>query len=595
MLHDSRLPAFRRPAGAVPVGSEVYLALEAPEAERCTLRLRRDGGEERRLGMERGGDVWSVTLRVPETPGLLWYDFEAECSGRIVYCGNGRERLGGRSECTDAEPVPYQLTVYVPGETPAWFREGIVYQIFPDRFARGADWRENWRKKCALPLRGGAKYVLSEDWEDVPFYTRRTDRSVSRWQFFGGTLEGIREKLGYLRELGVTVLYLNPIFLSASSHRYDTADYLRVDPLLGDEADFARLASEAGAMGIRILLDGVFNHTGRDSVYFNRFGTFPEPGAWQGETSPYRDWFTFRNGTDEYECWWGVLDLPDVREEHPAYRELICGENGVIRKYLRLGASGWRLDVADELPDDFIREIRAAALAEKADAMILGEVWEDASNKISYNERRTYLLGEGLHGVMNYPFRECLTEFLLGGLSAPCFCGRMDSLLENYPPQAFAGSLNLIGSHDRARILTVLGEGACPEEEKEEYRLPPDRLEKAKRRLELAWAVQMAMPGAPCLYYGDEAGMQGFDDPWNRGTFPWGKEDGELTRRFRALARLRGETPAFLRGDVKLSAAGEDVLRVTRSLNGESVTMTVDRAENTWHVESNLTGENDRA
>ena len=375
MFHDSRSLLFRSPAGAVTPKTAVTLSVEAKYADDCLLLLREEGKAAREIPMTyQGDDRYACTVQMPDAPTLVWYAFRARFGGVDVCYGGSADGLGGVGEEYDGEPVWYQITVYLPGELPAWYGKGIVYQIFPDRFCRGSDFALRWKNKLESPVRGGAKYVLSEDWDDVPFYTKRDDGLVSRWQFYGGTLTGIREKLEYIRSLGATVIYLNPIFLSASNHRYDTADYFAVDPLLGDEEAFSTLCREAKAKGVHIMLDGVFSHTGADSRYFNRFGTYPEPGAWQ-KSSPYDSWYRFKAPPEEYECWWGVKDLPNVEENDPGYREMICGENGVIRKWLRLGASGWRLDVADELPDSFIEEIRAAAAAEKPDAVIIGEVW----------------------------------------------------------------------------------------------------------------------------------------------------------------------------------------------------------------------------
>ena len=585
MVHDSRDLRYRSPAGALPLGSEVTLRVTAPGAERCDLLLREDGGEVLHIPMTAEDSLFTVRIRAPGTPTLLWYAFEAEIGGSPVRCGAPEDGLGGEGRACPGELCWFQITVYRPSVTPEWYKSGIVYQIFPDRFARGTDWQTRWEDKCASPVRGNAKYVLSRDWDDVPFYTKRPDGTVTRWQFFGGTLSGIRENLGYLRSLGVTVLYLNPVFYAASNHRYDTADYLRIDPMLGDEQAFSDLCRAAGDAGIRIILDGVFNHTGSDSLYFNRFGSFPQPGAWQGPESRYWPWYEFRPAPEEYASWWGVKDLPSVREMDPGYLELICGKDGVIRKWLRLGAAGWRLDVADELPEEFIRSVREAALAEKPDALVLGEVWEDASNKVSYGVRRKYLLGDGLHSVMNYPFRSAALGFLTGEKTARDFCREMLSLKENYPPEAFYGALNLVGSHDRVRVHSILGGQRDPGTDDARALSVPAEEEKAlaRRRMPLLWAIQMAMPGVPCVYYGDEAGLFGFGDPFNRGTFPWGREDNGLAEILKRWIELRRRTPELVTGDFLPEARGDDVLVLRRRGPEKEVTVCVNRSgEERW-------------
>ena len=335
--------------------------------------------------------------------------------------------------------------VYPAAPMPEWARGCVGYQIFPDRFARERDWTPREPE-----ARRGTHRFLVRDWDTPVFYPRAENGDVSSWPFWGGTLRGIEEKLPYLASLGVTVLYLNPIFEAASNHRYDTADYTRVDPLLGRKKDFESLCEAARKRGIRIVLDGVFNHTGADSVYFDKFGNY-------GTAEKYRSWFRFgeqyRHG---YECWWDVPDLPNVEENDPSFREFLCGKDGVVRRWLRRGASGWRLDVADELPDSLIRDIRAAMKEEKEDSLLLGEVWEDASNKVSYGALREYFLGSELDATMHYPFRTAVLDFLLGKIHAQAACDAFWTIQEHYPKENLHAALNLIGSHDRARVLTVL-------------------------------------------------------------------------------------------------------------------------------------------
>jgi len=458
-----------------------------------------------------GGGRFSITVSLPEEPCVLWYSFETE------------EETSQR----------WQVTVYAPAPVPAWWKDAVVYQIFPDRFFRGSDWEPREPE-----TRRGTHRFLVRDWDTPVFYPRGENGDVTSWPFWGGTLRGIEEKLPYLRSLGVTALYLNPIFEASSNHRYDTADYTRIDPLLGTEEDFVSLCAAAERQGVRVVLDGVFNHTGADSVYFDRFGNY-------GTGEAYRHWFRFgsqyRHG---YECWWDVPDLPNVEEDDPSYREFICGEDGVLRRWLRRGASGWRLDVADELPDDFIRDIRAAMKAEKPDSLLMGEVWEDASCKVSYGKLREYFLGAELDATMHYPFREIVLEFLRGKSSAGQAAEGLWILKEHYPRENLYAAMNLIGSHDRERALTLLD---------------GDRA---------AWKqmvfLQFALPGVPCIYYGDEAGMTGGRDPWNRGSFPWGREDGELTAFVREMTALYRERPELRGGDYEPLFFGEDVLGCRR-------------------------------
>ena len=576
LYHNSRKQEYRSPYGAVAVGTTVTISLDAPEAERVYLRLWT--GSETLIPMTKGeAGRFTAKWIVPETPGLLWYYFRVDTAEETVFYGVDH---GGTGKCTD-QPESWQITVYAPQPLPEWYRNAVVYQIFPDRFARGEDWLR-CQENAAHPAGWkGTRRMVMQEWNDTPFYCRDEKQRVTRWPFFGGNLQGILKKLPYLKSLGVGAIYLNPIFLASSNHKYDTADYLTIDPGFGTEEDFRNLCAQAKEMGIRVILDGVFSHTGDDSIYFNRFGNYPQPGAYGSAPSPYDDWYRFGEANPAgYECWWGVDSLPDVEELNPGYQELICGEDGVIRKWLRLGASGWRLDVADELPDSFIAAIRKACKTEQKDALLLGEVWEDASHKISYDRLREYLLGQELDCTMHYPFRDGAVAFLMGQKTAGAFAEEMESIRENYPETALYGALNLVGTHDTPRILTVLGEApeGLSEAERENYRLPPDKRDMALRRLRLLDELLFAFPGVPCVYYGDEAGMEGYADPFNRGTFPWGREDGDLQYHVRMLSNLRKEYPVLTHGTARYAAVNDAVFLLERRWKDAKVELYVNQS-----------------
>ena len=530
IFHDPASGEYRRPYGAAALGASISLACDAGESA-VTLRLYTDSWS-RDIPMRREGGRHFAEFTAPTESCVLFYRFF-----------DGWEWSGEE-----------QITVYRPAPAPAWYKDAIAYQIFPDRFARHGDYVP------AQPSpRPRTHRFLLPDWDTPPFYPRAEDGSVSAWPFWGGTLRGIGEKIPYLRSLGVSCLYLNPVFAATSNHRYDTADYFAIDPLLGTVEDFERLCADCAAAGIRIILDGVFSHTGADSRYFDKYGAY-------GTGAQYRHWYRFGDQyTHGYECWWDVPDLPNVNELDESYREFICGENGVLRTWLRRGASGWRLDVADELPDEFIRAVRAAIKAEKSDAVLLGEVWEDASNKCSYGVRRQYFGGEELDGAMHYPFRSAVLDFLLGKQSAGETARALETLRQHYPPENLYAALNLVGSHDRERCLTLLA---------------GDR-----ERMKLLYVLQCACPGVPCIYYGDEAGLEGGADPYNRGPYPWGREDETLLEHYRRLGGWYREHSALRCGDWEPGSRGEDVL-VNRRWNGEeSLTVCVDRREKRWWVE----------
>lgn len=560
---------YRDPFGAARVGTPVTLRIDVWDEPNATAQLRVwiDEEGETLIDMKpepHGDAIRFSTSFSPSKPQIIWYSFNIVAeNGEVWRYGATPERSTGEGAFALGEPPSFQITCYelIRSFFPEWYKEGIVYQIFPDRFARGADWE--MRTEAALKLHpNGPKRTLVDDWYQTPSYKRAEDGSIAEWEFYGGTLEGIREHLDYLEGLGVTVLYLNPIFEAQSNHRYDTGNYMQVDPMLGDEESFTRLCEEARARGISIILDGVFNHTGSDSIYFNRLGNYDSVGAFQSVDSPYRDWFKLcDDGT--YSCWWGVDALPDLNEENPEYRELICGKDGVVRKWLRAGARGWRLDVADELPDDFIAEIKAAELEENPHALLIGEVWEDATTKVAYGQLRKYFHGHELDGVMNYPMRHALLDYLIEKISAKELADALEQLSENYPGEAMYSTLNLLGSHDRVRLMNILGNSphrsTLGEEQKAAFRLDKDHRSLAVSRLWVAALMQMTLPGVPCIYYGDEAGMEGYADPYNRGPYPWGREDRNCTTIYRNAIAVRKALPVLTRGKFRPFALNEDV------------------------------------
>ena len=538
--YDSRDPRYKTPYGAVASGTQVQFTLRPPRAEsysHASLTARFEGRHDETVimkmpwqGHELGQDLFSAELDTSGYVGLIWYSFRLET-------------LSGRTQ----DLGPYQLTVYDGEEDiPTWFGEGTTYQIFPDRFCRS-------RVPDPEGMVGGR--WVHQSWEEFPEYRPNDRGEVRNRDFFGGDFQGVLEKLDYLQSLGVETLYFNPIFEAAENHRYGTADYSRVDPMLGTNEDFTRLCDEAHRRGMRVMLDGVFNHTGYVSRYFNGDGFYPEAGAYQSQESPYRSWFNFTQWPQKYDSWWGIYSLPAVNENDPGYRDFIFGgEDSVVRRWLRAGADGWRLDVADELPDDFVAGIHAAARAEKPDAVIIGEVWEDGSTKVAYGVRRKHILGGHCDGLMNYPLRSAILSFFQGG-GGEAFVKGMETIRENYPPFAFYSAMNSLDTHDTPRLLTLLGAGGEYRDQTKEWRasftLSSRQLNKGRALLKAAALLLFCFPGSPTVYYGDEVGMQGFEDPFNRQTFPWGYEDRELLEWYRALGRLRSRHPALRKGSIR--------------------------------------------
>ena len=567
-VFDPRDSRYKTPFGAAVCGSEVIFTLRPLVKEQfvaCTLLIWQEfafSAQEIDLSSP-GPGLFSGTYTTPSHPDLVWYGF------RFTRADGAHVWLGKNGYGTRREMLSWQLTVYDGNSTtPEWFGGGITYQIFPDRFCR-----------LSVPDAKGmvGDRVVHRFWDEPMVHRPNEKGEVLNNDFFGGSLQGIRSKLDYLASLHVTTLYLCPIFEADSNHRYNTADYMRVDPMLGTEEDFRQLCTDAARRGIRILLDGVFNHTGSNSRYFNAKGHYDNLGAAQSPMSPYYNWFNFSHWPDQYDSWWGIHTLPAVNENHPDYREfIITGQDSVVRHWLRAGASGWRLDVADELPDDFIADIRRVMEEEKSDSFLLGEVWEDGSNKIAYSRRRKYLLGSETHGLMNYPFRTAAINWLTGGDAAQ-FKETMETIRENYPPQAFYSCLNILGTHDTPRILTLLGTGGKPapdtKSQRAAYQLSAEELRTGLARLRLAAMLAFSFPGSPTVFYGDEAGMQGFEDPLNRGTYPWGRENLELIAFYQKLGALRAQRRELQRGDITYLYARDSGLVLRRSLDG-AVTIT---------------------
>lgn len=551
---NSRNRLYRSHIGAAAAGEELLLRLLLHRDAQCYdayLRYRRDDDinmtELRLEPKEWLGDYRFFDASLRLDTGLYWYDFRYTSANGQFFVVKDEEARGIVSQ---QEGALWQQTVYSADfKTPDWLRGGIIYQIFPDRFYCSGEYKENVPED---------RFICS-DWSRQPEYRQDGEKCSLGNDYYGGDLEGIIQKLPYIASLGANCIYLNPIFEAHSNHRYNTADYERIDPLLGDENTFKRLCSEAKSYNIHIMLDGVFSHTGDDSRYFNRRGRYNSCGAYQSAASPYYDWYKFRSFPEDYAAWWGIDSLPETNEANEAFCDYITGENGIVRRWLRAGADGWRLDVADELPDSFLERVRRAVKEEKPEAFLLGEVWEDASNKVSYGARRKFLLGSQLDSVMNYPFSGAILDFVRGG-SGKALNETVCSILENYPPAAAALLMNHIGTHDTPRALTVLGKGYANTSDRAwqaRQTLSMDEYRRATALLRLAAALQYTLPGIPSVYYGDEAGMQGYGDPFCRGAYKWGDRDEELTDFYIKLGRLRINSKA-LKGTEYIPLEAED-------------------------------------
>lgn len=569
LKHHTLNPFDRKPQGAVATGGQVRLRLTVEDEQApVELFLRVWNGDERRypmrpLGLKDGRMIYEAQIGVGDKPRLLWYRFECEYRGEHVVLGAQGDHTGCGEGVMGSEES-FQLTVYDAAyDTPAWMRDGVMYQIMVDRFCRGEG------TDALMHAKDGQNIILHEDWNEMPFLNIAENGDNFANDFFGGNLEGVRQKLPYLKQLGVSVLYFNPIFCARTNHKYDTSDYRRVDPMFGDEQALARLCKEAEALGMRVMLDGVFSHVGDDSLYFNRRGTYGEHvGAYRDPDSPYYKWFTFRHWPDDYECWWGFKTLPNVNEMDEDYRRFILeDDDSVVRHWVRCGTSGWRLDVADELPMPFLRELRAQVKDVSPDAAVLGEVWEDASHKVAYGQMRSYVLGDTLDSVMNYPLRDALIAFLMAQKDAAAVAKELSSLAQNYPKPFLYALMNLMGSHDRPRILNVLAgnDGSdIPRSQRAGHRLSQEERMIGALREQLMLRFMFSVPGMPCIYYGDEAGVEGCADPFCRRTYPWGREDQDMLARYKAMAAMRNGHPVLKTGECAYIAPCSAVLGVIR-------------------------------
>ena len=574
LRYDSRSAAHKRPFGAVPAGASIEFALTAlPGVQTLTLvieKRRLEGNQEllhysetARLPMQKtaaaqdGRERWTAHHRFADV-AVYGYWFEAQIAGKSYVLQNNADAVhwtretgsGGAGAVADRPQAlgtvrRFRQTVYAPDfKVPDWAADAVYYYIFPDRFRNG--------DKSNDPRPGRDKYQnhgveFHANWLDKPYKPGSGDGSdgVYNNDFFGGDLAGIIDKLDYIRDLGANTIYMTPVFRAASNHKYDTADYRSVDPSFGSNADFERLTREAARRGIRVIPDTSLNHTGADSIYFDRFGNFKSGGAYEDSMvradSPYASWYTLdaaqQDPDKRFKGWVGVTDLPELDKASPAWRNFAYRDpDSVMKLWLDRGASGWRMDVAPWVSDDFWREWRAAIKAHRPDALTIAETWFDSSK---------YFLGDMFDSTMNYIFRSAVQDYAAGGL-AGAMVRQLELMREAYPPPAFYALMNLLSSHDQARALHVFGWHDDTRD--------PVLIERAKQRLRLAVLFQMIYPGAPSVYYGDEVGVTGGDDPYNRATYPWadlgGEPDTALLAAFRKLIRMRHEHPVLRRGSI---------------------------------------------
>ena len=580
ILFDSKKLEHKDPFGCLHPGQSCTLRIHVPGTAQAVgvdcLFCYEDGSPAFTVKMDCGekqGDysIYQATFSVENT-GLYFYHFyiHKQTGGfRLFKQGNGTNMEAG--DTWQLSCVPREHT------TPDWAKGAVIYQVFPDRFYKAGE----------CDLTGKLEpYEVHENWDEEVVWKPTPAGEVLNNDFYGGNFKGITEKMDYIASLGVDILYLNPISKSFSSHRYDTGDYKTPDPMLGTLEDFTEMCNAAHRRGIKVILDGVYSHTGSNSLYFDKQGAFGGKGAYCSKESPYYSWYTFKEYPDKYVSWWDFDTLPTVNKMDPAFVDyIITGEDSVIAHWLKLGADGFRLDVVDELPNEFVDILYRHLRKLRPDALLMGEVWEDASNKVAYGIRRRYFVDGVLDSVMNYPYRTAIINFLHGRDDGKALENAVLTFLENYPRQVAYCNMNCLGTHDTPRILsTLIDDRDGTREELSRRKLSPEDLQKAKERLCMATVLQYTFPGCPSIYYADETGMEGGKDPFNRRTYPWGREDQTLLEHFRQLGQLRKKYEALRTGDVEFFHADDGKLGFCRSLGHQRIKIYVNRGSGIWQI-----------
>ncbi len=537
--------AYKSITGAVPENVPVTFSVKTSLP--CSMCIVKDGEDKVVYPMQQNGDFF--TKEISFSRGLYFYYFET-VEGKIL-CND--DHLGSLN-CGKN----FQLTVYKKGyKTPNWLKGGIIYQIFPDRFYRG--------EKNKPKLNGR----IIKNWGENPSFLPNEKGIVLNNDFFGGDFKGITKKLNYLKSLSVNAIYLNPVFKANSNHRYDTGDYSCFDPYLGTEKDFLKLIKKAKSLGINVILDGVFNHTGDDSIYFNKYGNYDSLGAYQNKNSKFYKWYNFNNFPNEYECWWGIKILPMINKDSKPFQKFIAGKNGVIQKYTDLGVCGFRLDVVDELSDTFVKNIRKRLKLSNKNAVLIGEVWEDATNKIAYGTRKKYFLGDELDSVMNYPLKDAILNFVTAG-DSKLLSETVKSQIDRFPKQSLNVLMNLLASHDTYRLISAVSGADIDGENKQlaiDYVLDEYAYNLAVKRLKIAVTAVYTMYGVPSVYYGDEIGMQGYRDPLNRKCFTWDNIDKDLLSFYKKLGKIRSSYSCFKDGEMEEIYSKEGIYAYKRANN----------------------------
>lgn len=520
-----------------------------------------------------GTDLWSATITMPVKAQVMTYYFRAQIANTVRWYGDDSDVLeGGPGETYDSENdvLAYDQTLYLGSfHAPSWMTNAVIYQIFPDRFYDGN--KSNDALEKTGTEYGYVDTYFHKRWSETPF-----DGPPCGWSqcyssdFYGGDLQGVIDKLPYLHELGITAIYLNPIFLAPSDHKYDTSNFKEIDPEFGTLATFKALVADAKEDGIHLILDGVFEDTGSDSVYFNQYNHFKSIGAYQSKKSPYYSWYTFYDWPNSFSDWAGYNWLPTLNENQAVENYIFRKPNSVAQYWLKQGTSGWRLDSADHLSPGYWEAFRKAIKAAYPQSVIIAEPANWTEDAVSD------LMGNEWDGVMNYRFREAIMDFFAQGRGANTPSGAMKAtqflqtemgLLAEYPRPAILSSMNLVDSHDTERILTAL--------------------EGSKQAQRLVALFQMTWLGAPTILYGDETGIQGIDANAARATFPWQRQDKSLESYYAGIIHLRLKYNALTQGSVAplFSSDGQGVVAYLREYGKQKIVVVLNDSAKTRTVD----------
>ncbi len=476
--------------------------------------------------------IYSINLDTHDYLGPIFYYFKVEYNNKKCYYGNNENQMGGIGKLYDDKPKNlYQIFIYdLKSSAPDWYKEGIIYHIFVDRFKSS-----------------------SKDLESV---------NKDLTSIYGGDIQGIIDKLDYIQELGVSILYLSPIFEAKTYHKYDIGDYETIDSDFGDLNTFNKLVHEVKKRGMYLILDGVFNHCGEDSIYFNRFNNYDSIGAYQSKDSAYYDWFCFNEFPDNYLCWRSISELPEFNKSNKTFLDFILySDKSIVNQWLDRGIDGWRLDSCDLLPDWFIKEIYSTMKQKNSESIVIGELWNDATNfnHMKNNEFRHYMSGNEVESVTNYPLHGLILEFSKSNYSPLDFKKRYYSLLENFPNEYFYSTQNFLSTHDIERVLTLLNENL--------------------RFLRFAILLLMTLPGVPFIYYGDEIGMAGGKDPDNRKPFAWNNINKDVLKTYKKFIALRNSYNAFKKGSIYFLDNSLSILAFTREYKDERLLILLNNKE----------------